>query len=101
MIASKAVSCGLDIRRRRIFFRAWHRGIREMDLIFGRYANTHIARLDSKQLDELEYIMSFEDRDLLSWIIGEVKTPNNVDTPIFRDILAYRAGFYLINDRIL
>jgi len=91
MTGSKAVTHGLDTRRRRIVFRAWHRGIREMDLVFGQYADAHIAGLDDKQLDELEYIMSFEDRDLLSWITGEVKMPDNVDTPVFRDILASRA----------
>jgi len=90
MIASKTVSCDLDTRRRRVVFRAWHRGVREMDLVFGQYADAHITRLDDKQLDELEYIMSFEDRDLLRWITGEVKTPDDIDIPVFRDILAYR-----------
>ena len=41
-------------------------------------------------MDELEYIMSFEDRDLLTWVTGEVPVPYDVDSPLFRDILDYR-----------
>ena len=35
----------LDARRRRLLFRSWHRGIREMDLVLGRFANAQIAAL--------------------------------------------------------
>ncbi|AQS41372.1 MAG: Flavinator of succinate dehydrogenase [Candidatus Tokpelaia hoelldobleri] len=80
----------LDTRRRRIAYRAWHRGIREMDLILGQYVDTHIISLGDGELDALEYIMSFEDRDLLTWFTGEVKTPDDVDTPIFKAILKHR-----------
>ncbi|WP_375628437.1 MULTISPECIES: succinate dehydrogenase assembly factor 2 [unclassified Bartonella] len=80
----------LDVRRRRLIFRAWHRGIREMDLIFGHYVDAHITEMNDKTLSELEYIMSFDDRDLLTWITGEVSPPSEVDSPLFRDIANYR-----------
>lgn len=91
MTGAKSLTHDPDARRRRIAFRAWHRGIREMDLILGQYADARLASLDSRQLDELEYIMSFEDRDLLSWMTGEAETPAYIDTPVFRAILACRA----------
>lgn len=90
MSESALSASSLDTRRRRIAYRAWHRGIREMDLILGQYVDTHIISLDDGGLDALEYIMSFEDRDLLTWFTGEVKTPDDVDTPMFRAILKYR-----------
>jgi antitoxin CptB len=37
----------LDARQRRILFRSWHRGMREMDLVLGRFADAEIANLDS------------------------------------------------------
>ncbi|WP_375673442.1 succinate dehydrogenase assembly factor 2 [Bartonella sp. TS82HLJMH] len=80
----------LDVRRRRLIFRAWHRGIREMDLIFGYYVDAHITGMNDRTLSELEYIMSFDDRDLLTWITGEVSPPSEVDSPLFRDIANYR-----------
>ncbi|AGF75888.1 succinate dehydrogenase assembly factor 2 [Bartonella vinsonii] len=79
----------LDVRRRRLVFRAWHRGIREMDLIFGHYVDTHIAEMTDKMVSELEYIMSFDDRDLLTWITGEILPPSEIDSPLFRDIVNY------------
>ncbi|MBB5073101.1 antitoxin CptB [Bartonella callosciuri] len=79
----------LDTRRRRLVFRAWHRGIREMDLILGRYVDAHIARMSNKTVSELEYIMSFDDRDLLTWVTGEVSLPSEVDSPLFHDIVNY------------
>ncbi|WP_273754202.1 MULTISPECIES: succinate dehydrogenase assembly factor 2 [unclassified Bartonella] len=80
----------LDIRRRRLIFRAWHRGIREMDLIFGHYVNANITSMNDKTLSEFEYIMSFDDRDLLTWITGEMSPPPEIDSPLFRDIINYR-----------
>ena len=47
-------SDGLDERRRRLLFRSWHRGIREMDLVLGRFADAHIATLSDADLDEYE-----------------------------------------------
>ncbi|MBI0021245.1 succinate dehydrogenase assembly factor 2 [Bartonella sp. W8097] len=90
MTGSKVDNSKLNARQRRLVFRAWHRGIREMDLVFGQYVDAHIMKLDEKAMDELEYIMSFEDRDLLTWVTGEVPVPYDVDLPLFRDILDYR-----------
>ncbi|MCZ2328233.1 FAD assembly factor SdhE [Bartonella sp. F02] len=85
-----------DIRRRRLIFRAWHRGIREMDLIFGQYVDAHITEMSDKTITELEYIMSFEDRDLLTWFTGEISPPSEVDSPLFRDIAHYHSRINLI-----
>ncbi|EJF82177.1 succinate dehydrogenase assembly factor 2 [Bartonella doshiae] len=81
----------LDSRRRRLVFRAWHRGIREMDLIFGHYVDAHIVGMSDEMVAELEYIMSFDDRDLLAWITGEISPPSEVDSLLFRDIANYRS----------
>ena len=45
MSGSTRSSADLDVRRRRNLFRAWHRGIREMDLIMGRFADAEIDQL--------------------------------------------------------
>ena len=43
---------GLDERRRRLLFRCRHRGIREMDLVLGRFADAHLAALSEAELAE-------------------------------------------------
>ena len=39
MTGTTRSSAGLDERRRRLLYRSWHRGTREMDLIMGRFAD--------------------------------------------------------------
>ncbi|ALE03802.1 succinate dehydrogenase assembly factor 2 [Bartonella ancashensis] len=82
-------SSQLDERRRRLVFRAWHRGIREMDLILGQYVDAHIHNMSDQTVSELEYIMSFDDSDLLEWITGKISPPSKVDSFLFRDIINY------------
>ncbi|OLP59833.1 hypothetical protein BJF93_09460 [Xaviernesmea oryzae] len=86
-------SADLDVRRRKILFRAWHRGIREMDLIFGQFAEAELASLPDAVLDELERIMAEEDNDLVKWITGEKTVPAEFDTPLFTRIASYRPDF--------
>ncbi|MDO9415440.1 FAD assembly factor SdhE [Pararhizobium sp.] len=86
-------SADLDPRRRRILFRAWHRGLREMDLVFGQFADENISALEDSDLDELEAIMGEEDNDLLKWVLGEWPLPERFHTPLFERIAAYRPDF--------
>lgn len=84
-------SAGEDIamRRRRMRYRAWHRGTREMDLILGPYADANIESLDTAELDRLETLMNEEDTDLLKWIMGQELPRPDVDT----ELLAVLARF--------
>jgi len=70
-------------------FRAWHRGMREMDLILGRYIDHHLDGMDDEQMDEFERIMAYEDRHLLDYIMGKASIPDHVDSPLLRQIIAY------------
>ncbi|CAK07875.1 succinate dehydrogenase assembly factor 2 [Rhizobium johnstonii] len=86
-------SAGLDPRRRRILFRCWHRGLREMDLVFGQFAEAEIAMLSEAELDEFETIMAEEDNDLVRWIMGTWPVPERFHTPMFARIAAYKPDF--------
>ncbi|MDW9356193.1 succinate dehydrogenase assembly factor 2 [Sinorhizobium meliloti] len=93
MTGISRTSADLDPRRRRILFRAWHRGIREMDLILGQFAEAELAALSEAELDELEAIMGEEDNDLVRWITGEKPPPERYATELFFRIAAYRPDF--------
>jgi antitoxin CptB len=75
---------GLDERRRRILFRAWHRGMRELDLIMGRFAQSAIAQLTADELVDFENLMEVPDRELLAWVTGETDVQADFDTALFR-----------------
>lgn len=79
----------LDARRRRAVFRAWHRGMKEMDLLLGRYAETHAAAMDAEELEEFEEMLQVLDRDLFKWFTGEAPVPAEQDTPLFRSICRF------------
>ncbi|AOO82426.1 succinate dehydrogenase assembly factor 2 [Bosea vaviloviae] len=89
MSGSTRTSADLDPRRRKILFRAWHRGMRETDLIMGRFADAEIDKLSDAELDLFEQLIEVLDRDLLSWITGEAEVPANYDTDVFRRLKAF------------
>ena len=86
MTGSTRSSEGLDLRRRKLLFRSWHRGMREMDLIMGRFADASVARLSDGDLAEFERLIDVPDRDLLAWITGEEAVPVDYDSALFRDL---------------
>ena len=89
MSGTTRTSADLDPRRRRILVRAWHRGIRAMDLIMGRFTDAAIGTMSDAELDDFERLIEVPDRDLFRWITGEDETPSNYDTAIFRRVKAF------------
>ncbi|WP_127089472.1 succinate dehydrogenase assembly factor 2 [Aquabacter cavernae] len=77
-------SAGLDVRRRRILFRSWHRGTREMDLLMGRFADAMIEDLTEEEVEAFEVLIEVQDPDLFAWINGSSPVPADMDTPMFR-----------------
>lgn len=91
-------SADLDERRRKILYRSWHRGIREMDLIMGRFADREIGAMSDPDLDEFERLIEVPDRDLFRWITGEDDTPSNYDTAVFRRLRSFHSHGAPIHD---
>ncbi|WP_434286363.1 succinate dehydrogenase assembly factor 2 [Celeribacter sp. SCSIO 80788] len=68
----------IDIRRKRLKIRAWRRGIKEMDLLIGGYADAHLASMNEAELDEFELLMDEHDQDLLSYATGLKPVPEAI-----------------------
>ena len=71
MTGTTRSSDGLDIRRKRLLFRCWHRGTREMDLILGRFADAEIATLSDDEMSALERLIEVPDPDLYAALTGD------------------------------
>ena len=74
---------GLDERRRRLLFRSWHRGTREMDLIMGRFADANIGALTETELGDFERLTDVPEPELYAWITGDRPVPPEHDTALF------------------
>lgn len=79
----------LDDRRKRLRFRAWHRGTREMDLVLGRFVDANVAAFSDEEIDTLEALMEVPDPELYLWIAGTADVPENYDSALFRKIVAF------------
>lgn len=93
MTGTTRSSADLDPRRRRILVRAWRRGIREMDLVIGGFADAELGELDTAELDQLELLMAEEDADIFRWVTGEAETPERFRTPLFERMRSYVPDF--------
>lgn len=94
MTGTRISSEGLDQRRRRLLFRAWHRGIREMDLVMGRFADVHITGFSDAELDAFEQLLEIPDQQAFAWITGAEDVPADFDTLMFRRL----RDFHMSND---
>ena len=82
-------SSGLDPRRKKVLFRAWHRGIKEMDIVLGNFADANLPTMSESDLDILEHLMDAPDRELFKWISGETETPENYRSHVMDAITAF------------
>ena len=76
----------LDARRRRLLFRATHRGTYENDILIGGFVRRHIAAFDESEIAALEELLELPDNDLADWLTGRASIPAEADTPMLRRI---------------
>jgi antitoxin CptB len=79
-----------DIRRKKLRFRAWHRGFREADLILGPFADQRLAGFGSTELDAFEALIEQPDHDLYGWIIGQAEAPMEMRGDMLEQLRAFR-----------
>lgn len=72
-----------------MLFRAWHRGMREMDILMGQFADATLAVLEESELDDFETLMDAPDPEIFKWMTGAVPTPPEFDTPVFNRLKAF------------
>ena len=91
MTGSTRSSDGLDDRRKRLLFRCWHRGTREMDLILGRFADAAIADLTDAELADLERLIEVPDPDLYAALSSGALLAPEYRTNLFDRVKSFRA----------
>lgn len=80
----------LSMRLRRVRYRAWHRGTKEMDLLLGPYADARLAGMAMADLDRFETLLEEADTDLLKWLMGQEPAPADADHDLLAELLRFR-----------
>ena len=90
MTGSRLSSDGLDARRKRLLFRCWHRGTKELDLIIGGFADAHLPTLTEAELDQLETIIEAPEPELYAALTSDGPEPQGVSGTVFAKMKAFR-----------
>jgi antitoxin CptB len=80
----------LGVRRKRLLFRASHRGTKEADLLIGSFAQRHLAAMGAAELDAFEALLQNEDAKLVRWITGQDAPPPEADGPLMDKLRSHR-----------
>lgn len=79
----------LNIRKKRLVYRANYRGFKEADLILGGYAKANIESMTEEDVTMFEYLLDAKDHDIYGWITGTLPVPAIYDTPLLERLRAF------------
>ena len=85
----------LEITRKRLLWRATHRGIKEMDILVGGYARVHLTEMNEAQLTLFAELLEIPDQDLLSWATKQSSVPLDQQSTILDSMLRFRPEGHL------
>ena len=95
IVYSACLSIGrdmLDERRKRLRFRAWRRGFREIDLILGGFADARLESLSDSDVTAFEALLEAPDQDVYDWVVGRTPAPISHETPLLSAIRSFQAA---------
>ena len=64
-----------EVLKKQIIYRSMHRGTKEMDLLLGNFVKKYIDKFNSKELKDLDKLLSADDEILYKWYFE--KNSNN------------------------
>ncbi len=65
----------ISIKRKRLIFRSWHRGTREIDLLLGKFADSHLPAFGAEQLELYDRFLNNSDPDIYNWLTRQEPVP--------------------------
>jgi antitoxin CptB len=80
----------LDTTRKRLLFRSWHRGTREMDLLLGRFAERNLPTFSKRQVELYEAMLEYNDNDLYDWMSGREQPPAALNHDVIKLLINFK-----------
>ncbi|MDH3474469.1 MAG: succinate dehydrogenase assembly factor 2 [Rhodospirillales bacterium] len=80
----------IEKKKKRLNYRSWHRGTKELDLLIGSFADRHLAAMDAAQLERYEALLEVPEPQLYDWITGKAAPPAEHDNDVTRRLLDFQ-----------
>ncbi len=80
----------LEIRRKRLKFRSWRRGTKEMDLLVGSFADRYLASMTAAELDLFEPLLDLPEPVLYAWVIGRTAPDSDYDHHVMKLLIDFK-----------
>lgn len=78
-----------EARRKRLFFRCHHTGMKENDILIGAFAEKHLGELSNDDVRWFEdFLMNNNDIDIYNWIVGNKPLPPEFEHPVMQRLMA-------------
>jgi antitoxin CptB len=90
MASVNTINLNMNQNVARLYYRSTKRGVKENDILLGRFAERKLSNLNSEELELYGQLLDQEDNDIFIWLTGQGSVPQQ-----FAYIIK------LINDTIL
>lgn len=79
----------IETRRKRLRYRSWHRGTKELDLLLGGFADREIGAMAAAELDRYEALLEVPEPALYAWLTRRDTPPPEYDHEVMRRLIAF------------
>lgn len=76
--------------RRRLLFQSRHRGVKELDLILGPFAERYVPAFGAEELKDFAVLLAEPDPDIYDWLAGRVPLPARLQNRVTSLLLSFR-----------
>ena len=82
----------METTRKRLLYKATHRGMQETDKLIGGFAEQELANLSEALLHDFDVMLDVPDADLLNWILGREAIPEAYNNEIMSLLIKFKEG---------
>lgn len=89
----------MDLLRKKLLYKSWHRGCKETDIILGEFAKTMIEKLTDKDLEAFAVIVESSDNKIYDAAVGRIPIPDSFDEELFKRIIKFNKNKMAFNNQ--
>ena len=81
----------MDARRKKLLYQSQHCGMKENDILLGRFAGQKLKGMSNEDLPLFEAIMNESDLDIYNWITGREVLPERMKQSVMLAIIDFNS----------